>query len=68
MPKTSGLPSVVHKESAQSETRTKPGGVNCKVSTSFCELFFGIYCQYHQEREALNSHRHVSGIRQAYNR
>lgn len=67
MRKTDSLPSVVHKESAQSETRTKLGKVNSKVFTVFCEVFIGSYCQYHQEFKALNSHRHVLGIKQAHN-
>lgn len=49
------------------ETRTKSGGVKYKVYTVLCEIFIGIYCQYHQKWDTINYHRHVSGIRQAHN-
>lgn len=49
------------------ENRAKSGGVKYKVYTVLCELFIGIYCQYHQKWEAINYHRYVSGIRQPHN-
>lgn len=49
------------------ENRTKSGGVKFKVYTGVFELFIRIYCQYHQKWEAINQHRHTSGIRQAHN-
>lgn len=49
------------------KNRTKSGGVKYNVFTVLCELFIGIYCQYHQKWDAVNYHSHVSGIRQAHN-
>lgn len=49
------------------ENRKKSGGIKHKVYTVLCELFIRMYCQYHQKWEAINYHRHVSGISQEHN-